>query len=1218
LAATALACCASPTWAADWPQWRYDAARGAITPDRLPERLSLVWQHRLPTPRPAWPASQPWLRFDVSYTPVAAGGLLFVPSMANDSLTAYDLASGVQRWRFYAEGPIRLAPVAAGDCVLFGSDDGYLYCLQACSGQLRWRVRGGPSDRRLLGNERLVSTWPVHTGPVVHDGIVYFAAGIWPFMGIFVRAVDVQTGRPIWTNSGAGADWCVQPHRSPAFSGFAPRGYLAADDLWLIVAGGRTQPACYDRQTGALRYFDFGPKNAGTWAVGLRTPSYFTGSQMVRVEDGKPVLDTTAVVHDHESLFGLEGDALCAWRLTPEEKLVPAPVVKTTKSSKKPPATKPVKSMVRKSNLKLRWRAKLEVGPQPRLMFKAADDFVLAGPGWVAAVRATDQASQAEVRWRAPIDGDPWDALVADGRLVLVTTTGQIDCFGAPGADQPVTPTSVAQRQHPSSDPRAAEALQAAGTREGYALVFGADAALVEGLVGRSSLHVIAVESNTQRVDALRRRLDGQGLYGTRAAAITDHPAETQLPPYVAALAVVEPLPADEPQRAAQVRRVFHSLRPYGGAALFLAADSRQLATAAQRAGLERFAVKACRSGALLTRVGALPGAADWTHQYADAANSVVSHDRRVRLPLGLLWFGGPSNDDVLPRHGHGPSPQVAQGRLVIEGPNMLRAIDIYTGRLLWQVALPGLGKFYDNTKHQPGANLIGSNYVTLADRVYVARGTAILVLDAATGRTVQEIPLEPARDGTPSYAGYLAAIDDLLLATAASTPYQPSSPRLIVFDRHTGRRLWERAAVYGFRHNAICAGGGRIYLVDARPLSLLELFKRRGNTPSGPYCPQLLALDARSGRVVWNSTDHVFGTFLNYSAEYDVLLEAGSVNRDRPLDDAPQGMAVYHAANGRLVWRDLQRRHNGPCLLHHDTIIAQGPAYALLTGEPRMRTHPLTDELLPWKFTRNYGCNTVIGCENLITFRSAAAGYFDLTGDGGTGNLGGFKSSCTSNLIAAGGLLVAPDYTRTCTCRYQNQTSLAMVYDPQAEVWTFNSLVWDGQRVRRVGINLGAAGDRRADNGTLWLEWPSRGSPSPDLPVAVEPADAVPYRQHSTLVRSATADGLAWVAASGLRGARRISITLSRDPVPERPYTVVLHFAEPEALAPGQRVFDVRVQGRPVLTGLDLAGVHGSMKAVAYRCATIPLVDRLQVDLEPRTALPPVISGIEILAEGW
>ena len=72
----------------------------------------------------------------------------------------------------------------------------------------------------------------------------------------------------------------------------------------------------------------------------------------------------------------------------------------------------------------------------------------------------------------------------------------------------------------------------------------------------------------------------------------------------------------------------------------------------------------------IVRREGALPGSADWTHQYGDIANTIKSDDRRVKLPLGVLWFGGSSNMDVLPRHGHGPPEQVVGGRLFIQGMN--------------------------------------------------------------------------------------------------------------------------------------------------------------------------------------------------------------------------------------------------------------------------------------------------------------------------------------------------------------------------------------------------------------------------------------------------------------------------------------------------------------------------------------------------------------------
>ena len=57
-----LLCFTASTSAGDWPQWRYDAGRGAATPEELPAELHLKWMRQLATPRPAWPESQPWLR----------------------------------------------------------------------------------------------------------------------------------------------------------------------------------------------------------------------------------------------------------------------------------------------------------------------------------------------------------------------------------------------------------------------------------------------------------------------------------------------------------------------------------------------------------------------------------------------------------------------------------------------------------------------------------------------------------------------------------------------------------------------------------------------------------------------------------------------------------------------------------------------------------------------------------------------------------------------------------------------------------------------------------------------------------------------------------------------------------------------------------------------------------------------------------------------------
>ena len=86
-------------------------------------------------------------------------------------------------------------------------------------------------------------------------GQVYFAASIWPFMGIFIQAVDAQTGAVTWRNDGTGSTYILQPHNSPAFAGLAPQGYLAASGDALIVPNGRSVPARLNRKTGQLEYF---------------------------------------------------------------------------------------------------------------------------------------------------------------------------------------------------------------------------------------------------------------------------------------------------------------------------------------------------------------------------------------------------------------------------------------------------------------------------------------------------------------------------------------------------------------------------------------------------------------------------------------------------------------------------------------------------------------------------------------------------------------------------------------------------------------------------------------------------------------------------------------------------------------------------------------------------------------------------------------------------
>jgi glucose dehydrogenase len=170
---------------------------------------------QLPEPKRAWPHQ--WdhrgkLDFDVSYSPVVAGQRIFVPSNVTDSVTAYRIDDGAELWRFYTDGPVRLAPAVWNGSVYFVSDDGHLYCVSAETGALAWKFRGGPSDHRLLGNERIINLWAARGGPVVKDGTIYFAAGIWPLHGVFIYALDAESGDVKWVNDTTSSDYVELPH----------------------------------------------------------------------------------------------------------------------------------------------------------------------------------------------------------------------------------------------------------------------------------------------------------------------------------------------------------------------------------------------------------------------------------------------------------------------------------------------------------------------------------------------------------------------------------------------------------------------------------------------------------------------------------------------------------------------------------------------------------------------------------------------------------------------------------------------------------------------------------------------------------------------------------------------------------------------------------------------------------------------------------------------
>jgi hypothetical protein len=188
----------------------------------------------------------------------------------------------------------------------------------------------------------------------------------------------------------------------------------------------------------------------------------------------------------------------------------------------------------------------------------------------------------------------------------------------------------------------------------------------------------------------------------------------------------------------------------------------------------------------------------------------------------------------------------------------------------------------------------------------------------------------------------------------------------------------------------------------------------------------------------------------------------------------------------------------------------------------------------------------------------------------------------------------------------------------PDVETWTFNSIPRGRERVKQVGINFGAPGDRRAPDGTLWLDYPSVGGHSPDLPISIQGDDLHYSRHHSSQVKDHDPN---WVFASHVRGVRELRITLthaSQQVVPEK-YRVRLFFAT-EADGEGLPNFQqIRLQGRDVTSNCRVDGrSKGGSKGFVCTFDEIEIGRELSLTLQTRAenVTPPALCGIELVHE--
>ncbi|MBN2377132.1 MAG: PQQ-binding-like beta-propeller repeat protein [Sedimentisphaerales bacterium] len=776
-----VAVCSVPVWA-DWSTYRFDNARSGYGRESVVPPLSLKWTFE-PThkPRPVWPDPSeelPRAHQDNALHATIADGMVYFGDSVENLVYAVKLTTGEMLWSVYAEGPVRYAPTIADGRVYFGSDDGYVYCLNAQDGSLVWKYRSGFSDEKVIGNQRMISMWPVRTSVVVDRGQVLFCAGVFPFEGIQICALNVADGSVVWKNDTVGD----RAHELQ-YGGISPQGYLVASRDVLYVPSGRAMPAAFDRKTGELMFYASpGAKRGGTWAL-LDKDKLIAGVDLSGRPDkvaydakkgrlegevyawypGIDMVVTPKVTYilTKDGVYALDRKAYAIAERTAEKaaaqrKIVDGRISELRKKRREAQAreikqideqlaplmakTKQLGQEIfkaRGSSYAWRWKCQ-----DMKTLILAGDVVYVGGEGVAVGLNAVDGAEL----WRQPFEGNVCSFAASDQHLIVSTDKGPVYCFGKGDAVAKtikikINPEPFVQDEFTEKYQAAAKKIiELAGITKGYCLVVDCgEGRLAYELAKISELSIIGIEKSSAKIAQARKQLMTAGFLGKRI--VVENWDLDSLPPYFANLIVSEAI-LNGGKSAATQEQLEYLLRPSGGTMVagFPDKDGQMVWRRFVRPELE--------------------GAGKWTQLYGNPQNTACSEDELVKGPFGLLWYGEPGPQNLVERHGRGISPLSMDGRVFQQGEEVVMAYDAYNGTFLWEKKIPGAVRVR--------VDVDGGNLALTKDGLYIAAYDKCYRLDPASGETVRIYNLPASPDGSARRWGYITVIDGVLYGVAA------------------------------------------------------------------------------------------------------------------------------------------------------------------------------------------------------------------------------------------------------------------------------------------------------------------------------------------------------------------------------------------------------------------------------------------------------------------
>ena len=644
------------------------------------------------------------------------------------------------------------------------------------------------------------------------------------------------------------------------------------------------------------------------------------------------------------------------------------------------------------------------------------------GDGQVAAF----SADSGEQIWSAAVEGKAYSVVAARERLLVSTDAGHVYCFSAASVEQPqvIAPGELTEFDSERKLSWIESSVNIEG--HGYCLVLSADPAVLHHLAETTEMRIVGLATETDAVDTARRKLSAAGVYGHRVA-VHQVSAGAKLPysDYLFNCVIADTYISDETADRsvwplAEIQRV---VRPSGGLALLDRGDDGRFVR------------------------GPLEGVGEWTHQYADPANTTCSQDQLVNGDLRMQWWGLPGPRDMIDRHHRTSAPLFSNGYLFVPGDDRVFAVDGYNGAVLWE------REFGQSRRIAVFRDC--SQLAAAEDTLYLASAGQCEAIDARTGEVTHKFSI-PGDEEDQLEWGYVAVVGDTLFgsgvtlgasrretsrevaATETFWDYVPlvGSQTVFAYDRITGDLKWSYDAPAGLVVNpTMTISEDRVLFVES---ANRETFSNgTGRATAQELFSQgasLIALSAESGSIAWQvPVDfRAIQHNLYLAATPGKVIAVGSRNLgdNRETAEVLYDIWAYDAENGEELWNNTQ--HQGTKIGgdhgeqdHHPVIVGEmlfcEPfAYSLNSGKE------IVD--LNWHGEHRRGCGNVSASAGAFFFRQSNPTMFDI----GSGEYSPVtqvsRPGCWINMIPAGGLLLVPEASSGCTCDYAIQSSFALI----------------------------------------------------------------------------------------------------------------------------------------------------------------------------------------------